>query len=228
MQLDKVVPWGRSLNEYIKMFSLAEGDLNKSILGCGDGPASFNAELTETGGSIVSADPVYQFNAEQIRSRIDAVYPHILSQLAKESDKYVWETIADVEELGHLRMKAMEIFLSDYNDGKKSGRYIQAALPELPFEEKVFDLALCSHYLFLYSEQVDQVQHMLSVKELCRVAKEVRVYPLLSLDGVQSKHLDPVISSLKGSGFEASLQPVEYQFQRGATEMLVVQEGHAP
>ena len=102
-------------------------------------------------------------------------------------------------------MAAMECFLDDYEQGKASGRYINASLPALPFKEADFDLALCSHYLFLYSEHVDLFQHILSIKELCRVAKEVRVYPLLALDGLKSQHLEPVIDSLTTSGFDAFL-----------------------
>jgi hypothetical protein len=34
------------------MFSLSESDLDKIILGCGDGPACFNAELSKIGGNI--------------------------------------------------------------------------------------------------------------------------------------------------------------------------------
>ena len=44
--LDKVVPWGRSYNEYVSMFALSEADLKLPILGCGDGPAEFNSILT--------------------------------------------------------------------------------------------------------------------------------------------------------------------------------------
>jgi len=55
--LDQVVPWGRSFEEYVAMFSLTEEDLAGRILGCGDGPASFNCELTRRGGMIVSLDP---------------------------------------------------------------------------------------------------------------------------------------------------------------------------
>ena len=66
MKLEEVVPWGRNLTEYQLMFDLSEQDLNSKILGCGDGPASFNAEMTEIGHSVVSIDPVYQFSAEQI------------------------------------------------------------------------------------------------------------------------------------------------------------------
>ena len=76
--------------------------------------------------------------------------------------------------------------------------------------------------MFLYSAHVDQAQHVLSMLELCRIAKEVRVYPLLFLEGNQSVHLEPVISQLKKNGFGVALQTVSYQFQKGATEMLVV------
>ena len=72
--LENVVPWGRTLAEYRAMFSLTDADLQKSILGCSDGPAGFNAELTGMGGRIISADPIYQFPAEQIRVRGDEVY----------------------------------------------------------------------------------------------------------------------------------------------------------
>lgn len=36
----EVVPWGRSFDEYLQMFLLSEADLNKSIVGVADGPAS--------------------------------------------------------------------------------------------------------------------------------------------------------------------------------------------
>ncbi len=222
MELENVVPWGRSFSEYREMFSLGQNDEMKKILGCGDGPASFNAELTKSGGSVVSIDPLYQFNHGQICTRIDDVYPQILEQMSKNEEDYVWETIDSIEKLGQVRMEAMEKFLDDYEVGKKSGRYINASLPLLPFENKAFDLALCSHYLFLYSDHVSQEQHILSIKELCRVASEVRLYPLLSLDGKKSKHLKPVVSALTDNGINVSLEPVKYQFQIGATEMLVV------
>ena len=222
MELTSVVPWGREFSEYKEIFSLSDSDLKRKILGCGDGPASFNSDLNKSGGNVISVDPVYQFTVEQIRSRIDEVYPQVMSQMNKNKNDYIWETIANVEELGQIRMKAMEKFLTDYSNGKEAGRYVNASLPKLPFENKEFDLALCSHYLFLYSEHVNQVQHILSVIELCRIAEEVRVYPLLSLDGSKSTHLEPVMSSLTDDGFDVSLQTVRYQFQKGATEMLVI------
>ena len=45
MKLEKVVPFGRSLAEYKSMFALADNALDTKIIGVGDGPASFNAEM---------------------------------------------------------------------------------------------------------------------------------------------------------------------------------------
>ncbi len=60
MQLKSVVPFGRSLAEYRQMFALTPADLVGQILGVGDGPASFNAEATPLGASIISVDPIYK------------------------------------------------------------------------------------------------------------------------------------------------------------------------
>jgi len=221
MELNDIVPWGRSFLEYKEIFSLTDSELKKKILGCGDGPACFNAELTASGGNVVSVDPVYQFNEAQIRSRIDAVYPQVMAQVSQNAADFVWQSIASVAELGKVRMQAMSLFLNDYTEGKAAQRYVEGALPELPFADDEFDLALCSHYLFLYSDHVSQENHLLSLLELCRVAKEVRIYPLITLSGDVSKHLDPVISLLKKNNVKVSLQTVQYQFQKGATQMLV-------
>jgi hypothetical protein len=222
VELSKVVPWGRSLNEYKDIFLLSDSDLEKKILGCGDGPACFNAELTSTGGNVISIDPIYQFDAEQIRSRIDEVYPQVMDQVSKNMGDYVWKSIGSVEQLGKIRMDSMQTFLNDYETGRESGRYINASLPALPFEVSEFELALCSHYLFLYSDHVNQEQHILSMKELCRVASEVRVYPLSAIsNNEESPHLEPVISDLTRSSIDVSLVPVKYEFQKGATKMLV-------
>ena len=221
MDLANVVPWGRSFEEYQTMFELSDDDLNTRILGCGDGPASFNAEATERGYQIISCGPVYQFKAEEIRRRIDDVYPEIMTKMQQGAGDYIWHSLGGVEQLGEARMKAMSRFLSDFDAGCRQGRYVSASLPTLPFADSEFDLALCSHYLFLYSDHVDGAAHLASMRELCRVASEVRVFPVVSLDGKASKHLDSVMTTLSVDGIDVSLQPVSYRFQKGATEMLV-------
>jgi hypothetical protein len=221
LDLANVVPWGRSFDEYQKMFRLSDDDLDKRILGCGDGPASFNAEATERACQIISCDPVYQFKAEEIRHQIDQVYPEIMAKMQQGADSYIWDSMGSVEQLGEVRMNAMSRFLSDFDTGCQQGRYLPASLPSLPFPDSGFDLALCSHFLFLYSDHVDGAAHLASMRELCRVASEVRVFPVISLDGKISKHLDSVMTALSTDGIDVSLQPVSYRFQKGATEMLV-------
>lgn len=60
------------------------------------------------------------------------------------------------------------------------------------------------------------------MKELCRVAHEVRIYPLVTLDGSRSQYVSPIIESLAADGVDVSFQKVRYRFQKGAGEMLVV------
>jgi hypothetical protein len=69
--LDQVVPWGRSFGEYRRMFALTEKDLTIRIVGCGDGPASFNAEAARRGTRVVSCDPIYRFEKSEIQKRIE-------------------------------------------------------------------------------------------------------------------------------------------------------------
>ncbi len=222
MELKDVVPWGRSFDEYREFFDLTDSDLNKMIVGCGDGPASFNAELTSRGGTVVSVDPAYQFTAREQENRIEQVNKEILPQVKNNRHMYVWDSISSVEMLGRIRMSAMKIFLADYEVGKSVNRYLPESLPELSFKDKQFDLALCSHYLFLYSEHVNLQLHIASIRELCRVATEVRIYPLVSLNGELSQHLPEVISQLSRLGLVCTRENVQYQFQKGATQMLVV------
>lgn len=145
-----------------------------------------------------------------------------MDQVSRNKEDYVWANIRDVKELGEVRMEAMKTFLNDYENAQETGRYLNASLPTLPFENAEFDLALCSHYLFLYSDHVNQEQHVASMKELCRVAKEVRVYPLLSIsNNKMSPHLAPVMEALEEGGVNVSLVSVKYEFQKDATEMLV-------
>ena len=221
-RLEEVVPWGRSFEEYQAMFALSDKDLSGRILGCADGPASFNAGLTKRGGKIVSADPLYRFSREEIRNRIDQIFETVLGETRKNAHEFVWETIPSVEVLGRTRREAMDDFLDDYPEGLDAERYIDASLPELPFREKEFELALCSHYLFLYSPHLSHDFHLRSIRELCRVAREVRIFPLLELGAVPSRHLDEIQQKLQEPEYSVSIVPVEYEFQRGGNRMMTV------
>ena len=120
--LDKVVPWGRSFEEYQAMFAISDADLAGRILGCGDGPAGFNAVGTRRGATIISCDPIYRWEASDLRSRIDHTYATVMEQTRQNQHEFVWGAIPSIEILGQTRMAAMELFLSDYPGGCAEGR----------------------------------------------------------------------------------------------------------
>lgn len=219
--LDQVVPWGRSFDEYLRMFALTDDDLDRRILGCGDGPASFNSEATRRGHRIVSCDPIYRFGCSDIQERIAATYEQVLAQTRLNAHEFVWnDGIRNVEELGQVRMAAMQAFLDDFESGKREGRYLDAELPTLPFDDGTFDLALCSHFLFLYSTQLGEDFHRAALCETCRVAAEVRVFPLLMLGGQRSPFVEGCADAVNEAGYHATIEKVRYEFQRGGDEMM--------
>ncbi|MCW3098940.1 MAG: hypothetical protein JWL77_4558 [Chthonomonadaceae bacterium] len=223
MQLTEAVPWGRLASEYINMFALTPQDMKGRILDCAGGPSSFTSELTSQGKKVVSCDPLYQFTQEEITERIDALYPKMTALNEANRDNFLWEMYGSPTLLGQIRMRAMRLFLDDYLEGKEHGRYITGELPCLPFESDSFDLALCSHLLFTYSEQFTTKFHVESVVEMARVATEVRVFPLLTaFTGEVSPHLPAVMEALRDQGCSVDIRPVAYEFQKGGNKMLVV------
>jgi hypothetical protein len=220
LRYEEAVPWGRSFDEYRRMFKLSETDLKRKILGCADGPASFNAEMFRQGHRVVSCDPLYQFTHEQIKARIDATYHTVMEQTRRNQDRFVWDAIPSLDALGETRMSAMRDFLADYGTGGRDGRYVAAELPALPFAPRTFDLALCSHFLFLYSDNFSLDFHLQAVDTLCSVAREVRIFPILDYNAETSAHLMPVRKHLAESGRHAFVETVPYEFQRGGNQML--------
>ena len=219
---ETVVPWGRSFHEYRQMFSLSDDDLRLDILGCGDGPAGFNSGMAELGHLVISCDPLYQYTRDQIQARIDATYESVMKQTLANRDLFVWERISSPEELGRVRLEAMRHFLDDYDRGKQGGRYVAAELPELPFAPGTFDLAVCSHFLFLYSANLSLGFHARAIEAMCRVASEVRIFPLLTYDAEPSPYVEPLLENLRRAGRTVSIQDVPYEFQRGANKMMSI------
>jgi len=219
---EEAVPWGRSYDEYRRMFAMSEDDLGLRIIGCGDGPASFNSEMFKRGSHVVSCDPLYQLSRVQIQERIDVTYENVMRQTYQNRDHFVWTRFQSPEELGQARLAAMTLFLADYDEGKPAGRYVIGELPDLPFKAESFDLALCSHFLFLYSDNLTLDFHRKAIEEMCRVAHEARVFPLLNYNAARSPYLEPLLTDLADAGYSAVVERVPYEFQRGGNQMLRV------
>lgn len=209
------------------MFDLGEYELDQSILGVGDGPAAFNAELTALGNPMVSLDPIYRFSAKEIERRIREVTPVLREQLAENASDYVWTEFLGVEHLIESRLQSMARFLSDFGPGKTEGRYICGELPNVPFTNNAFDLVICSHLLFLYDDMLDLEFHRKSIVSLCNVAPEIRIFPIVDRKGSSSRILEPLTQSLVALGYQLERRKVSYCFQKAANQMLIIRRGQS-
>jgi hypothetical protein len=219
-KLENVLPWGRVEREYAAFFTLDDAPLDTRILDCAGGPSSFNAERTARGGRVTSVDPLFQFPGGAIEARVHETRDAMLAGLRAERHRFI--LTGTIEDHEALRLSATRGFLADFEAGKAEGRYVSGALPDLGFDGGAFDLALCSHFLFLYSDHLDEAFHRDAISEMMRVAGEARIFPLLDLAGAPSVHVAPVRAALEDSGLTTSVERVAYEFQKGGDEMLRV------
>ena len=222
--LNKIIIWGRPFDEYMEMFGLSEDDLGKRFLDCASGPASFNASLTMHGGHIISVDPIYCLNSDEITIQINEAYNMLIGQLRENmGDFSMGQYNNSADEYCQVHINAMKEFLFDYNDGLREGRYIHGSLPKLPFKDDEFDIALVGNLLFVYSQQLSEDFHIQSIIELCRVSPEVRIFPLMEV-GIRkpSRYLESVLDKLSKEGYKAKKVKIQYEFKKGANEMLQI------
>ncbi len=232
LTLERIVPWGRTADEYRRMFALTPADLADGVLDCGAGPAGFVAEVAAataaTGLSsagldprpVVAVDPLYAFTGEEIGQRFAEVAESIMIQVRAAPERWCWSYHGTPEGLLANRRSALTTFLADYEAGRAEGRYVAAQLPNLPFADGHFGLALSSHLLFLYSDLLTAEFHVQAVRELGRVAREIRIFPLLNLDGQPSPHVPAVESAAAQWGWPTERVRVDYELQPGGNQML--------
>lgn len=214
-ELKNVVPWGRNMDEYTSMFMLTDEDLEKRIAGFGDGPASFNVELTTKGGTVVSIDPLYRFTKDQIRQRIAETKDIVERKTRANQSNFVWKNIRNVDHLMEMRLEAMDRFLDDFD----CSRYLAHEMPDrTSFLDQTFDIGLSSHFLMLYPG-LGLEFHLRTLEEMLRICKEVRIFPLLNLDAEPSEMLESIIQYFQ-STFRIEILQVDYEFQKGGNQML--------
>jgi len=215
------VPWGRNRAEYAAFFDLHSVPERARVLDVGAGPSSFAAEMALLGREVVAVDPLYRDSVLAIAERIAETRGRIMEGLTRHADRFLWDVYRDPAHLEEVRLSAMSLFLEDMA-GARQGRYVAAALPRLPFADDSFDLVLISHLLFLYSDGLDQAFHQAAVMEALRLSREVRIFPLIDINGLPSPHLQPVRAAANRMGASAETRAVPYHFQRGADRMLVL------
>jgi len=203
------------------MFGLTPADLAAaSVLDCCAGGSGFAAE---TAARVVAADPAYALGQHDLADRVRAALHDGDQIIGAHAEHFDWSWYGDPASRTVLRTAAARHFLDDLRE--HPGRYIAAALPNLPFTTGSFDLVLCSHLLFTWSDLLDADWHSRALAELIRVARrEARIYPLVVQGtGQPVAFLDDLRAELAAAGYRSRILAVPYRFQKNADRMLVIE-----
>ena len=224
LEIDRVVFVGRTLREYVGFFNLDLDSLKgKAVLDCPSGPSSFVAEANEIGVRAVGCDPMYDLTLEDLVRICERDINHVIKQLSEKRHLFKWDYYSSVEDVKDSRTHALNIFKKDFSSGRIEKRYVKATLPNLPFQNKSFDLVLCAHFLFLYDDRLDYNFHLNSILELCRVcSREVRIYPLESMNAKLYHDMEKLMFDLGRRGYRPEIIKVKFEFLSGSNLMLRV------
>ena len=205
------------------MFDLTDAELLAGpVLDCPGGGASFAAEARALGADVISVDPLYATPAAELAERTLRDTDRSSEFIRENLERYVWTFFRSREHhLGHRRGGA-QIFARDIVEHPEL--YVAAELPDLPFDDRRFALALSSHLLFTYADRLDFDFHVAALTELARVAREVRAYPLVDYGAHPYPRMTTLRERLWQRGIDSEIRRVPYEFQRGADEMLVVRD----
>lgn len=212
----------RAYEEYVAFFALGSDALRGlRVLDCCAGASSFVARACREGADAVAVDPAYASAGDEL-AEIGRRGLHDGNAIADSfPGRFTWEWYGSVQARERMRARALAEFLLDL--GEHPARYVTASLPSLPFDDDRFDLVLCSHLLFTWADQLGYEWHLAALRELCRVAPEVRVFPtVLQGAGEPVPFWDELMEGVHREGMRTELRQVPYEFQVGANEMLVL------
>jgi hypothetical protein len=222
LDLERIVFIGRTFEEYLDMFSLSVETLKgKKILDCPAGACSFTAVGNKSGLDVTACDIAYYYSGEDLKNKGLQDIEHAMENMKKAKGNYIWDYFEDVEGLRKHRLSALKDCANDMRES--SERYVPVTLPSLPFKDAEFDILLSAHFLFMYADRLDYQFHIKTLNELLRVTKEeIRIFPLVDLEGKQYEHLDKIVSYLSDNGCTVEEVKVSYEFQANANSMLKI------
>jgi hypothetical protein len=243
LNLDRVVFIGRTFSEYMAMFNLHPFQLKGlRILDCPSGASSFVAEALSSQyhiKEIIGCDLLYkEDNVDELKNLGKKDLDYMIKQLSRVPDFYEWNIYSSIKDLYEARSNAFKRFISDYEldrfttrkDEIIKNRYIHATLPNLPFENRTFDLVLSSNLLFYYHNMFDYDFHLNSILELLRVTrKEVRIFPCQKPDATFPDYFDKLLDNINtrmNKNISFKIEKVSHEFRRGVNKMLKINKPH--
>ena len=223
---DHIWVTSRGLREYREYFALSDADLQRSILDCPAGAASFVAEVTALGGTAVAADLVYGLPLDELTDQARSDLAETTAVHRDNPDLLGDGIYADTDELVAVRSAALELFISDRE--ANPARYVSAALPVLPFADDSFDIVLSPYLLFCYGDRLGLDFHLASIREMLRVARsEVRLAPICDTVGTVAPWRESLFETLRKEGAEIEILTGINCTLHAATESVVVRNADA-
>jgi hypothetical protein len=214
----------RSFEEYLDMFMLNEEELQKgAILDVASGASSFTKGANDNGYIAFAVDPLFDNNLVTLEQRGIKEIEESTQKIADVSHLFHWDYYGSLDNHCESRKKSISNFVTDFKENKGNGRYIAGMLPKLPCQDNTFSLILCSHFLFLYESQFDFDFHYTSIKELMRICRkegEIRIYPIVGLDGHPYKGMEILQRKLEQDGVIVEYIETNFRFFKGATHIL--------
>lgn len=220
--IDDIVISARPFADYVAQFALSASMLRGGrVLDCPGGASDFAAVVRAMGGRATSVDPCYGVGTARLTRHITADLNRVRAWTAVQPGRF------PVDEHGvwcHAPAwrAAADTFLADFRrDRDQNTRHYQsAALPHLPFPDGSFTLAVSGFLLFTYPRQFDVDFHLRTLRELLRVAAEVRVHPLNDSAGNPYPMLEIVLGHLAADGVRVDLIAVPGQSDTRDTRTL--------
>lgn len=173
----------RPFFDYQRMFGITAGDLNAgTILDCPSGASPFAAQVRLRGGSAVSVDPIYQLSLDEILNLVQTTLNRAPSWLEAEHPQVNRSFFGSPDALARGYQAAADLFTLDYQVNPSA--YVNAGLPNLPFEDDEFALTVSSHLLFTDPQDFVIKSEVDAICEMCRVTiGEVRIHPIVDARG---------------------------------------------
>lgn len=214
--------FGRPYEELLLCFGLEENDLKgKEILECPSGPSSFVVDANQAGILATGCDPMFYRSPDAIEKLAYTDFEDMFLKIQSKREFIVAKTYQSIGESKRIRMEALKRFLAHYRSAFPVGRYVCAALPDLPFADQSFDITLCGHLLFIYSNLFDLDFCYRSIRELCRVSREeVRIHPIVDSSGETYGQLRELRERIEDLGHATEILDVDHEFFRGANQTL--------
>lgn len=210
--------WVYDFSDYQQMYDLTAQDLSKPILDFHSGISSFNATATQQGAHVVSADPAYALSCSDMPRYAERVLSNNITRLLAAPERLKNSEKNNIDHVTAAWRQTEKTFLQDYDKGLSEKRYQAATVPALPYKTHQFDLALCTDFIFYQPAEMQTVTAR--VKELTRVAFEVRIFPLMDECGKISDELGPLMLYLQRNHFGVEVREVPYKTLHGNNAML--------